>query len=102
MEALYEIDSRDWYDSKNRSKSSTWSSDQIMLVERERPKDSGQWAFKSMAFDLRQGRSIELTPLYACFEYDSVYDLVMTYELSAENLPGVAGGTIQISVMSEK
>jgi hypothetical protein len=42
-----------------------------------------------------------MTPLYACFEYDPAYDLEISYQLSAENLPGITKETLRVSITDE-
>jgi pimeloyl-ACP methyl ester carboxylesterase len=101
LEALREIDNRKWYNSQSRPQEYSRSNKQVFLFEENRTGDVGPWMFRSAYFDLRQGRSIQMAPLYVCFEYDPAYDLEISYQLSAENLPGIANGKLSVSIADE-
>jgi pimeloyl-ACP methyl ester carboxylesterase len=101
LDALREIEDRKWYSGETRPQDSSWADDRVMLVEKKRTGDEAPWAFRSMSFELRQGRSIRMKPLYVCFEYDPTHDLEISYKLSAENLPGITDGYLRVSVTDE-
>jgi len=97
LDALREIENRKWY-SETRPQDSSWSDDHVMLVEEKRTGDDKPWRYRSESFDLRQGRSVRTKPLYVCFEYDPAHDLEISYQLSAENLPGITDGSLHVRV----
>jgi hypothetical protein len=98
LEALKEINNREWYGVSVSSQQISRLSDQIALIDKNSSNNSGPWKFESIHFDLRHGKSIQTAPLYVCFDYDAAHDIEISYNLSAENVPDIASGKLTINV----
>lgn len=97
-QTLKKIAYRKWYESVT-SASAGPATNRVSLYEDRR---HSPWQFQSSRFDVRQGRSVRLTPLYTCFEYDPAEDIKITYRISAENLAGTVDGVVTIHVANSE